>query len=568
MNLRICCLLLRLMSVWLCMSATAFPAAAEKAHAVVDAERPDEKSLTSLTEEIEDQRKIVEARRKQLNETKTPEERKAIYQDLTTEQAKLVGLEHDFVTISACVPYEEMFDTHTQEFSVNKELNDLLLPLLSGIKQATQQPRAIEMLKNTIQSYQDRLAVIETGIKNVETYLPSYDDPKNSIKPRLKTLLADLKKQRLEVVNKITILQHQQDDLEDRFSQRSIFASSTEVFRRYFRTRGWNLLCALVVFLVIFAGSRLMLDYLHRIGPLRMRGGRSFYQRLLQVLYYGFTFVGAVMGALLVLYVQGDWALLSLAILFLAGAVLVAKNSLPKFYDQTRLLLNLGEVREGERVVISGVPWRVDSIGLYAMLSNPWLTGGNMRLPLRQLSAHLSRQYEPDEIWFPCKQGDWVALDDGAWGKVVLQTPEMVQMVMLGGARKTYTVAAFMEQNPKNLSTGFRVTTTLGVDYGHQSLAISDIPPAMREHIFKGVSEEVGRGPLLDLAVEFAAAADSSLQIYVAADFDGALAPKRDHLQRLLQRLGVEACDLNGWKIPFPQMELHVPGPVSARGLA
>lgn len=536
-----------------------------KAHLAATGERPDELALSSLTAEIAEQRKEVELRRKKLNETKTPEERKTIYDELTQEQQKLDGLEHDFITISACVPYDELFGARSEDFSINKEVNDLLMPLLSGIKQATQQPRAIEMMKNTIHAYEDRLSVIDTGIMNIETYLPTYEDQKKDIKPRLSALLADLKKQKLEVTNKISILRHQQEDLEDRFNQRSIFASSTEVFRRYFRTRGWNLCASLLVFIVIFAGSRLLLLHVHRISPPRKRGGRSFYQRLLQVLYYGMTFVGAVFGALLVLYVQGDWALLSLAILFLAGALLVAKNSLPKFYEQTRLLLNLGEVRESERVVIDSVPWRVDSIGLYAMLSNPWLTGGNMRLPLRQLSSHISREYEPDELWFPCKQDDWVILDDGAWGKVVLQTPEMVQIVMLGGARKTYTVGAFIAQNPKNLSTGFRVTTTLGVDYVHQPNATADIPTLMHESLQKELAQQLEREHLVSLSVEFAAAADSSLEIYIAADFAGEVAPRREQLQRLLQRLAVETCELNGWKIPFPQMEIHMPSQMTPK---
>ena len=532
---------------------------AQKKPIVLSGERPDEKSLVSIVQEIEVQRKEVEERRKLLNDTKAPEERKAIFDQLTEEQDKLDELEHDFTTMAASVPYAELFGVRGQEFSVNKEVNDLLLPLLTGLKQATQQPRAIEMLKNSVQTNEDRLSVIEHGISNLEACLPTYEDEKNVIKPRLKALLAELKKEKLEVTNKITILRQQQEDLEERFSKRSIFASSTEIFRRYFRTRGWNLFLALLVFVVIFAGSRLLLDHLQRIRPVKKAASRSVSRRLLQVIYYGLTFVGAVLGALAVFYVQGDWALLSFAILFLAGAALAAKASIPRYYEHTRLLLNLGEVREGERVSIGGVPWRVESIGLNAVFTNPALTGGVMRLPLRQLGASISRPFDEKELWFPTREGDWVSLADGAWGKVVLQTPEMVQIVLLGGSRKTYSVPAFIAQNPLNLSTGFRVITTLGVDHIHQARVTHDIPVVLKESLQRDLAGHVDHAQILNLTVEFDAAADSSLQIYIAADFDGELAPRREQLHRLLQRLAVDACEKNGWKIPYPQMELHVP---------
>ena len=40
-------------------------------------------------------------------------------------------------------------------------------------------------------------------------------------------------------------------------------------------------------------------------------------------------------------------------------------------------------------------------------------------------------------------------------------------------------------------------------------------------------------------------------------DEPDAAAPKRDVIRRAVSRLLVEACNENGWVIPFPQLTLH-----------
>ena len=75
------------------------------------------------------------------------------------------------------------------------------------------------------------------------------------------------------------------------------------------------------------------------------------------------------------------------------------KTSFMKFGDrvrnsfdaQVRKALNPALVREGERVMIDGIPWRVDAIGVFSKLRNPLLAGGEMRLPIRSLPNLKSR---------------------------------------------------------------------------------------------------------------------------------------------------------------------------------
>lgn len=147
------------------------------------------------------------------------------------------------------------------------------------------------------------------------------------------------------------------------------------------------------------------------------------------MVYHALAFVVGAVAALVVLYTVGDWLLLGLGLITLLALLLAAKNGLPHYYTQARLILNLGEVREGERIVLNGLPWQVRSLNMVAELVNPALRHGVLRVPTADLTKLSSRPVEHGDLWFPCREEDWVLLADGTFGKVVMVTSEFVQVV-------------------------------------------------------------------------------------------------------------------------------------------
>lgn len=517
---------------------------------------PNEAALKSLINAIQTQEQAVQEKRAQLDKAVTPEERKSLFDELTSLTSKLNQTTHDLTSVASGIPYDHVpNDKGAPPLSLQKEMNDLLVPVISVLKEATEKPRAIETLTSQIESGREQIVRLNNSITNIRERLPAYQDA--VVKQRVEAILSALEADLRETENDINIQEHRRDDL--KAGQKSLLATSSELFSKYFQVRLLNLFLAIATFVILFFGARLTYQYLHRFSPLTKQGKPSFYRRLIDVLYYSLTFFGAIFAAILVLYVRGDWMLLSLGVLFLIGLALVAKNAIPHYYEQTRLLLNLGEIREGERIVIDQVPWLVESLNFFTTLSNPRLTGGQLRIPIRQLSTMVSRPYDPKEPWFPCEEGDWVSLDDGALGRVVLQTPEQVQMIFLGGVRKTYSVSTFLNNNPKSLSQGFRIATTIGLDYRHQEQIAKEIPASLQSDIHQKLLEEIEREHLHHVFVEFASAAASSLNLYIGADLTGDLASKHDQLSRTLQRLAVESCQRQGWSIALPQLKLHVP---------
>ena len=318
-----------------------------------------------------------------------------------------------------------------------------------------------------------------------------------------------------------------------------------------------NLLFAAIAFLAVFIVLRLIHRYLHRLSPMRRRGHRSIAVRVIDIAYYVFTIVASAGVVLFVFYVTDDWLLLGLALLFLAGIAWTGKNTLPLFFEQAKLMLNLGSVRESERVIYNGIPWKVKAINILTDLTNPCLKGARLRIPLRDLIPLVSRPFESKELWFPSEEGDWVVLSENTFGKVVSQTPEWVQVVKLGGNRKTYTTAEFLALNPENLSHNFRVRIIFGIDYQHQPISTGKIPGILQERLQAELENFAGKENLLSLKVEFREAGSSSLDYEVLADFDGAVASRYNKLQRVIPRVCVDACNEQGWVIPFTQITLH-----------
>jgi hypothetical protein len=259
-----------------------------------------------------------------------------------------------------------------------------------------------------------------------------------------------------------------------------------------------------------------------------------------------------------------DWLLLGVGLLLVVAAIWLAVSALPDLVEQATLLLNLGAVQEGERIVFNGIPYRVERLDFHTDLVNPKLRGGHFTLPVRELSGLHSRPVAEDEVWFPCDEGDVVVLDDGRWGRVVFQSPDAVRLEEEGGAVTTFEAAAFLGLSPKNLSRGYRASVRFGIDYAHQEMATTKIPELLAREVGEALVAEFGGEQVRGVEVELCGASAASLDFAIEADMTGACAERHGAVQNALLRHAVDCCTRNGWAIPFPQLVVHAP----ARGAA
>lgn len=449
---------------------------------------------------------------------------------------------------------EETFEVKQREdFDLGKELNLLLEPIVYELRKTTDRPREIERLRADQLHFQKRKELVTAGLEKLDTLITQTNDP--SLKEDLRKLQEGWKAQHGRISSELEAAQYQVD--EALAKQESLLGVLGKFLRDFFANRGKSFLMAVVAALLVYLAFFLALRFIERATPAKDALKRSFAFRVFRLSVMGFGLLAASFTMLAVLYSQSDWLLLGLATIFLVGMAWAARKGLMPFYQQLKLMLNLGSVREGERVLFNGIPWEVQKIGLYTELENPLLTGGLVRVTLADLSKLHSRPKARREPLFPCKVGEWVKLADGTYGEVISQTPEMVRLRTATGSVKSFETASFLDQTPDNHSVGFGVRVEVGVDYQHQEIATTEIPTKLQEGVQEMLNNTVEQDQVEKLWVEFQAAGSSSLDYCIYVQFSGDLAGRKFFLQRCIQRAFVESCNVNDWTIPFPQITVH-----------
>jgi len=503
-------------------------------------------SMDALHEQIKKRETELKAAASEDQKAEILEETRRLRKQLETLGKHLEG-------VATGVNLDAFESQPKKDFDLKQEIQDLLGPIIQELKSMTARPREIEKLRNEIAHYQKQAAATETAVKNIGQLIYQTHDEK--LKRKLIELEKTWKDQQKQLANQLAVSRYQ---LEERLKEEKSFLDSThEILRSFFKNRGKNFIFAFLAFISVIILLRLLRRYVYRLVPSLESSKRSFYVRLADVIYQLMIIVLAVGALILVLYALGDWPLLGLAILFLIGLAWAAKQSLPKIWQETNLLMNLGTVRENERLLYNGLPWKVTSLNFYTRLVNPELAGGVISLPLKNLVGMHSRPYHPNEPWFPCKEKDWVVLADGTRGRVLFQSPEFVQLVLLGGSRKTYSTEEFLKQNPQNISTNFRVRVKFGIDYRHQAEATREVPEKLRAMLSEELEKEAFGNQILSLKVEFSEAGASSLDLVILADFAGSAAKDYEYISRTIQKIAVEACNRYEWVIPFAQITVH-----------
>ena len=442
--------------------------------------------------------------------------------------------------------------SESEQMDFEAEIRSLLAPLINEVKRLTERPREIEKLKTDLLEARQKEEFIDDALSNVKSVL------KEAKNERLEELLDDVKRswqqRKQESRTQLTILSQKLKQKEG--EQPPLSESIARVFQMFFRSRGRNLVLAFcsagLLWLIL---SRFHAWFL-RSKYLRQRRER-FFVRFLSIGTYLSTFVGSLVVFLLTLYLFGDWVLLMLTVILVLGVVWTSKQALTRFWGQASLVLNIGPVREGEVVVLEGLPWRVRRLNLYSQLVNPNLTGGTLRLPAKELLGMRSRPFDGRERWFPTREGDWILIDD-LYGKVVLQSPELVLLKSPGGTEHSFATSNFVQSSIHILSNGFRLSQVIGIDYSHQVEVVGEVLVQMNEFIQSGL-KEAGFGNLIEkLSVEFQEASASSLDLAILIDCDGKLADRYDFLSRFVQNLSVQACNHFEWVIPFQQLTVHM----------
>jgi len=318
--------------------------------------------------------------------------------------------------------------------------------------------------------------------------------------------------------------------------------------KSFLKTTGLDILIALLAGLITFAVMLILKKKF--LKPLLNREKLSSFGKPIMALFGLIAFVVSAIVALVSLLLLNNWFLFTLSILLIVGLVWSFKHLIVDIISAARIIMDMGTVHGGQRVVINGIPWCIKKMGIRTHLVNETLQGGHISIRMSKLKELISRNVVDGEPWFPTRKGEFVMLADGTYGQVVVQTPEQVVLLIGGKTRKTYLTANFLAEKPQNLSDGFVITATVALDYNCQKKL-----PSIIDIFQKGLQEKLMTD---NFTVEFNDAGIDSLNLIVIASYEGAMAGKYLALHRLLQYSIVDICVRNNLNIPFRQLTVHM----------
>ena len=450
------------------------------------------------------------------------------------------------VDTSLFVPTEEEPEGNWRE-----DVALIAQPVIDSLKELTEKPRKLKELNDLIALRQLELDTANQALANMRPEAAQVADAEldNTLQRFVKTWEG----RRDDATNAIEIARFQIADLR---GDKSIPQTIIEALIGFVKGRGLTILLAILSALAVWFGVRFLLrGYRASLLDNTESESRTRY-RLAAYSVHALTFVLILIAIFVVFYERGDVLLLGLLILLIIGLALGIRNLLPRYVSEARLLLNIGAMRETERVVYRELPWRVESINMFTVLRNPELHGV-LRIPLAEFHGVTSRPAGNDS-WFPTSRGDIVLVDDDTLLEVIDQNPDTVELRYRGGQMISVPTRDFYKRSMTNLSRGgtFGVINTFGVDYELQDISHDKVPKALRDTIRQTLAKSDLTNFVKDVLVELDEVSASSLNYWIFVTMDSKAAKSYLHIQRLVQKACVETCSREHWSIPYPHLSV------------
>jgi hypothetical protein len=492
---------------------------------------------------------------------RTKSETKENLQKIIDLQTQIDRLNLNFDSMATNLSLEDSSLKKKEKSPWTKQLEEITSPLLQAIRDLTEKPRKVDSLKKRIINLESTLTIHKEAAQNLENLETAQNELKGSSNPEEKLYISRLALLENKFDPELTELnlQEARKKLEQVLSSdESLIDSAKTQVKDFLKNRGKNLLVTLAAFCGLwwllnrFRKWILRFNLFSQLSP-------SF-GKLFSAAYNIFILIICLLVGMACLYFFNDWLLISLIVMVLVLVAWTSRQYIPTFLQEIKLIVNLGTVREGERMVWNGVPWLIKDIGLNATLVNENLEGGEIRLPVRELINKHSRPVVEGEPWFPTKTRDWVILNDGSYGWVKHQTLEQVILNLKGGSLKHYSTADFLNQSPLNISTGFRYCIEFGLDYEVQNRICEEIPKLF-ENELKIILSSFFEGPSADfnfLEVRFDNPGPSALNLMIVIHADGKSADRHEENRREIQTALVQISNNNNLMIPFSQLTINM----------
>lgn len=430
------------------------------------------------------------------------------------------------------------------DYNWQKELIQIAQPVFAEMKKITDAPRKRDLLRLEQKEIDDRLTQLNKGLATLGQI--QVGDLPETAQKNLKDIQDNWNNlhKELERERRLTVMKLDELTVKEDFTTRL-----TKGAWGFAKGRGLLLLITIAAVSILLYGFNRLLALLES----REKNVISIRWRIFILLYQIITTLIVVIITLAILYSSGDMVLFGVAILIILAFLVTSRNSIPKYFTKTRIFLNMGQAREGERVIYNDLPWKVNRINLYTVyLVNPLLENGTVRLTIDHLNTMISRPIKMDETWFPTVVNDVVLLSNGSAYKVQRQTPEYVYLIGSGGIEMIYPSKDFLKDKVTNITYGYTASTELAVCYGTVKNNIEHAIEALYTDLMSFIEKEnpAAFKCMKSLTVDFSRVNENGSAIFMIAAGMGSYATDhRFSIVRTIQRGCMAVAENNHWDI-------------------
>ncbi len=431
----------------------------------------------------------------------------------------------------------------TEDYNWQKELIQIAQPVFAEMKKITDAPRKRDLLRLEQKEIDARLDQLNKGIVTFDA-IQKTDLPANaqkslqSIQENWSSLHKELERER-----RLTELK-----LDELTTKEDFLTRLTKGTWGFIKGRGLLLLITIASASILLYGFNRLLVLLES----REKNIISIRWRIFILLYQVITILIIATITLAILYSSGDMVLFGVAILIILAFLVSSRNSIPKYFMKMRIFLNMGQAREGERVLYNDLPWRINRINLYTVyLVNPLLENGTMRLTIDHLNNMISRPIKMDETWFPTIVNDVVILPNGNTYKVQRQTPEYVYLIA-SGTEVIYPSKDFMKDKITNITYGYSTSTEFSININSLQKGVDEAIEILHANLTQFIADKQPDAykAMKSLTVDFSRLNDNGNAIFMISASMGSFATDyRSSLLRTIQKGCLQTAKENNWEI-------------------
>ncbi len=529
----------------------------EKKKAAVLAHAQKSKQLQEMFIVITEQKMMIKRLYQEIKQSKNPQETSKLKETLLENQNRLFKLETSFDEIAMGGADISSPDAKKdeQKQDMQEKLLEIFEPMLVSLKRATEHPRKIEAVRAEIEKYEAKQIELSNALESLENTKGMKFS--SDLQKTINTMHKRIDQQKVLYSHHLKALKTKLSEYESH--EASMMDNMSDNTVAFFKGRGLNIIMAISGFVI----TMMFLLLIRRKVQARFEHVTNLRQiyllRILLLLLGLFSAIMATLVALFIFYIRADWLMLTIFLLLLLGIGWSLKTYLPSFMDELKMMLNMGLVREEERVTYMGIPWKVETISMSATLRNPLLSSGEIRISLERLRALTAREVIEDEAWFPTSEGDYVLIDDDQYGRILFQSPEVVNISSNATAIKSYSTVDYLASNPINLSReGFAIFETIAIDHSHREQITTTIPHTLEKSLTSLLQKEAFYPHLKEIIVEYSKATRHSLELTIIAMFEGEAAENYHRIKRTLHRDSLNICNENGWLIPYSKIQIDL----------